>query len=73
MSQGVLSTDRIDRTRLELVRFVATAGSARGLVGLPTDGVLHEVALDARGRFRPPGDPFAGRVRWTVRSGASVR
>jgi len=70
-AQVALSTDRIDWTRLELVRFVAKAGSARGLVCLPVDGVLHLVALDARGRFLPPGDPFAGRVRWTVRSGAA--
>jgi alpha-D-xyloside xylohydrolase len=68
-----LSTDRIDWTRLELVRFVAKGGTARGLVCLPSDDVLHEVAVDGGGRFLPPGDPLPGRVRWTVRSGAGAQ
>jgi len=67
------STDRIDWTRLELVRFAAKAGPARGLVCLPSDGVLREVAVEGGGRFVPPGDPLAGRVRWTVRSGTRAQ
>jgi len=68
------STDRIDWRRLELVVYAARARRARALVCLPADGVLHEVAVDAQGRFLPPGDPFAGRVKWAVRrAGASAR
>jgi alpha-D-xyloside xylohydrolase len=61
------STDRIDWGRLELVTYVAKAPKARALVCLPSDNVLREVAVDAGGRFLPPGDPLAGKVRWTVR------
>ena len=61
------STDRIDWTKLELVTFVSGARRARGLVCLPSDDVLREVAVDAGGRFVPPGDPLTGKVRWTVR------
>jgi alpha-D-xyloside xylohydrolase len=63
------STAQIDWTKLELVAFAAKAAKARDLVCLPSDNVLHEVAVDAGGRFLPPGDPFAGRVKWTARSG----
>jgi len=67
------STAQIDWSRLELVRFVAKGGAARGLVCLPADGVLREVVVEGGGRFLPPGDPLAGRVRWTVRSGTRVQ
>ena len=68
------STARIDWTKLELVTFVAKGAKARGLVCLPSDDVLHEVAVDAAGRFLPSGDPLAGKVRWTVRrAGSGVR
>jgi alpha-D-xyloside xylohydrolase len=67
------STDRIDWTKLELVTYVLKAARARGLVCLPSDDVLREVTVDAGGRFLPPGDPLAGRVKWTVRRGRGLR
>jgi alpha-D-xyloside xylohydrolase len=66
------STDWIDWTKLELVTYVAKAPKARGLVCLPSDNVLRGVTVDAGGRFLPPGDPLAGKVRWTVRRGGPV-
>ena len=62
------STAQIDWTKLELVTFAAKDGPARGLVCLPSDNRLREVAVDARGRFLPSGDPFKGQVKWTVRA-----
>jgi alpha-D-xyloside xylohydrolase len=66
------STARIDWTKLELVTYGAKATKARGLVCLPSEGVLREVAVNAGGRFRAPGDPLAGRVKWTVRRAAPL-
>jgi len=65
------STDRIDWTRLELVTYVAKALEARGLVCLPSDNVLREVAVDAAGKFLPSGNPLAGKVTWAVRRARS--
>jgi alpha-D-xyloside xylohydrolase len=61
------STSQIDWTKLELVSFVARATTARGQLCLPSENVLRTVAVDAKGAFLPGGDPFAGRVKWTVR------
>ena len=67
------STAQIDWTKLELVTYLAKAPKARGLVCLPSDNVLREVAVDGGGRFLPGGDPFAGKVKWAVRRGARVK
>ena len=66
------STDRIDWTRLDLVTYVARAAKARGLVCLPSDNVLREVAVDAAGKILPSGNPLAGKVTWTVRRARST-
>ena len=67
------STAQIDWTKLELVTYLAKAPKARGLVCLPSDNRLREVAVDAGGRFLPSGDLFAGKVTWTVRRGDTVK
>jgi len=66
------STAQIDWSKLELAVF-GEEGTARGLVCLPSDNVLHEVRVIGRGgRLSVASDPFGGRVTWTVRKAASA-
>ena len=68
------STKDIDWSRLELVVFGAEAAKAGGLVSLPSDNVLHRLALVRRGgAFALERDPLAGRVRWDTRVHAAPR
>jgi alpha-D-xyloside xylohydrolase len=65
------STNAIDWTQLELAVFATRAASARGLVALPGDGRLHEVALTRQGNsYTLSNDPLRGKVTWTVRTPA---
>jgi alpha-D-xyloside xylohydrolase len=62
------STAQMDWSSLELVAYTASAPKAKGLVCLPSDGVLQEVSLVRRGAgFRLAADPFRGKVAWRVR------
>lgn len=62
------STAFLDWSKLELVVFAKDKAEARGLVCLPEDQTLKTVVLAAKqGRFELAEDPFAGRVKWTVR------
>jgi alpha-D-xyloside xylohydrolase len=62
------STQDMDWSRLELVVFGGQAARAHALVSLPSDNVLHRLALARRGRdFVLESDPLAGRVRWETR------
>ncbi len=73
------STTEVDWSKLELVTYAAKAKAVRGLVCLPSEGVLREVRLTPRGTFLHDGDPLVGRVTWHVRrhraaeQGASAR
>ena len=66
---------RADRLVEARARHLRRQGRARprASCACPSDDVLREVAVDAGGRFLPPGDPLAGQVRWTVRSGTRVQ
>jgi alpha-D-xyloside xylohydrolase len=62
------STSLLDWSHLEMVVYAAAAQSARGLVCLPADNVLHPVEAARRnGAFALVGDPLAGKVTSAVR------
>ncbi len=62
------STKDMDWSNLELVVYADNAPTASGLVCLPADNVLHEVALTLRGRRYVVGaHPLAGQSALTVR------
>lgn len=58
------STADLDWSRLELVAYGPPGQPATGYVALPESQELREVTVTGS-RLR--GDPYAGRVRWTVR------
>jgi len=61
------STSRMDWSALELVVF-GDEPTARGLVCLPADNVLHPVNVTSKGGgLALAADPLAGRVKWTLR------
>lgn len=56
------STLQLDWSKLERVSFAAKVASAKGLVCLPSDNKLHEVALSKTGRaLKLAPDPLVGR------------
>jgi alpha-D-xyloside xylohydrolase len=59
------STKDIDWHNLELIVY-STTNSAKGLVCLPSDNVLHEINIDNKKTLR--GDPYAGKIKWTITS-----
>ena len=62
------STMQLDWSNLDLVVFAKNPATAKGLVCLPSDNVLHEISLKKNGRtFEPINDPLAGKVTWNVR------
>ncbi len=66
------STAQMDWSKLELVAYGEVPGRAEALVGLPSDDVLHRIALVPRGgRLALERDPLGGRVRFSVRRAAA--
>jgi alpha-D-xyloside xylohydrolase len=62
------STMQLDWSKLDLVVFAKNSVTAKGLVCLPADNVLHELALNKSGSgFKLAADPFAGKVTWNLR------
>jgi alpha-D-xyloside xylohydrolase len=62
------STLQMDWSRLELVVFAKDAATAKGLVFLPGDKELHELALTKEnGAFKLVNDPLAGKATWKIR------
>jgi alpha-D-xyloside xylohydrolase len=62
------STKDMDWLKLELVVFAAKAQNAEGLVCLPSDNVLREVAAAKKdGGFALVGDPLEGKAAGTVK------
>ena len=65
------STLQMDWSQLDLVVFAKDAPTAKGLVFLPADNVLHELTLNKTGdTFKLADDPLAGKVTWTVKAPA---
>ncbi|HXS68495.1 MAG TPA: TIM-barrel domain-containing protein [Candidatus Polarisedimenticolia bacterium] len=61
------STAQLDWAHLDLVAFASNSDTAKGLVCLPSDNVLHEISLKRNGQnFELDGDPLAGKVSWNV-------
>lgn len=64
------STMQMDWSKLELKVYSSRAGTATGLVCLPTDNVLHAVQVTKKGSQLSLGtDPLKGQVKWTVSNG----
>ncbi|MGD1089844.1 MAG: TIM-barrel domain-containing protein [Verrucomicrobiota bacterium] len=62
------STMQMDWSKLELVVFAKNVTTAKGLICLPSDNELHELALtDENGEFKLVNDPLAGKVEWSIR------
>jgi alpha-D-xyloside xylohydrolase len=67
------STLQMDWSNLDLVVFAKNPPTAKGLVCLPADNVLHELVLNKSGSgFKLANDPFAGKVTWNLRQAAKV-
>jgi len=67
------STLQLDWSQLDLVVFAKNSLTAKGLVCLPADNVLHELVLNkSGGGFKLANDPFAGKVIWNLRQAANV-
>jgi alpha-D-xyloside xylohydrolase len=63
------STMQMDWSKLELVVFAKDLTAAKGLICLPSDNELHELAVaDENGKFKLVNDPFAGKVEWKIRA-----
>jgi alpha-D-xyloside xylohydrolase len=61
------STLQLDWSKLDLVVFAKNSLTAKGLVCLPSDNVLHELVLNRDGNgFRLANDPLAGKVVWNL-------
>jgi alpha-D-xyloside xylohydrolase len=62
------STKDMDWSTLDLVVYATAAQSAKGLICLPSDNVLHPLALTRRGRtFTLAANPLAGKSTLTVK------
>jgi alpha-D-xyloside xylohydrolase len=63
------STMQMDWSKLELVVFAKDLTAAKGLICVPSDNELHELAVtDENGKFKLANDPFAGKVEWKIRA-----
>jgi alpha-D-xyloside xylohydrolase len=61
------STAQMDWSKIELRVFASGASAASGVVCLPSNGEVHEVSVKKAGdKFELGGDPYAGKVAWTV-------
>ncbi len=62
------STTQMDWSILELVVYAKDSQNVNGLICLPSDKVLHKLALVKKdGAFIVEKDPFAGKVTWKIR------
>jgi alpha-D-xyloside xylohydrolase len=69
--QPAQSTLQLDWSKLELVVFAKNSLTAKGLVCLSADNVLHELVLNKSGSgFKLANDPYAGKVTWNLRPAA---
>jgi len=67
------STMQLDWSKLDLVVFAKNSSTAKGLVCLPSDNVLHDLTLaKSGGKFKLTNDPLTGTVSWTVRPPAKA-
>jgi alpha-D-xyloside xylohydrolase len=67
------STLQLDWSKLDLVVFAKNSPTAKGLVCLPSDNVLHELVLNKDGStFKLANDPLAGKATWNLRPAAKV-
>ena len=58
---------QMDWSKLQLVVFAKNSETAKGLVCLPSDNVLHKLTLNQEGNtFKLANDPFAGKVTWKI-------
>lgn len=61
------STMQMDWSRLQLVVFAKNAETAKGLVCLPSDNVLHELTLIKQGNaFHVVNNPLSGKIVWKI-------
>lgn len=61
------STTQMDWSKLELTVYAKDAKTAKGLVCLPSDQVLHPVSMVKSGSsFKLESDPLAGKVNWKI-------
>jgi alpha-D-xyloside xylohydrolase len=61
------STSQMDWSKIELDVFAKDVTAAKGLVFLPGDTKLHELAVTKKdGTFKLDDDPFAGKVSWAI-------
>ena len=68
------STSRMDWSRLELIVFAPAARQAQALVFVPGDQAARTITVERRGNsFAATSDPFAGKVKWTIRAFAAPR
>jgi alpha-D-xyloside xylohydrolase len=63
------STMQMDWSQLDLVVYAKNSTVAKGLICLPSDNELHELALtEENGEFKLANDPLAGKVEWKIRA-----
>ena len=63
------STMDMDWSKLELEVFESDITTAKGLVCLPSDNVLHKISVDKKGNnFQLTTDPLGGKVKWKIES-----
>jgi alpha-D-xyloside xylohydrolase len=55
---------QMDWSSLELIPYLVNAKTAKGLICLPSDNLLHEISCTG-GKLDK--DPLAGKVKWQVR------
>ena len=68
------STMQMDWSKLDLVVYAKNSLTAKGLVCLPADNVLHELVLNKTGGgFKLANDPLAGQVTWNHSPGGEGR
>ncbi len=68
------STSQMDWSKIELNVFAKEATTAKGLVFLPGDTKLHELAMTKEnGTFKLDDDPLAGKVLWSISDNRSGR
>jgi alpha-D-xyloside xylohydrolase len=67
------STMQMDWSQIELTVFAKNAQSAKGLICLPSDNVLHKISLNkSGGAFALANDPLAGKVTWKINAAQSA-